>query len=222
VIRFGLLKLGVLLGVGAAAPIGPVNIEMARRTIRDGSRAGFALGCGGVSVDVLYAILSSQGLKRVIDHPAVMTTLGFAGTALLLWLAAMSLRAAWRATHIDGLETASTPTTPPRFAVRSAYVTGVLLMLLNPMTLAFWFVAVPGTLGPITKEPRHDLPMICAGVFVGTLAWVVAFTGLLSLGTRRARPRRRHLWIAVADAVGGLTLLGFAVLALWRLSRAFL
>jgi hypothetical protein len=94
------------------------------------------------------------------------------------------------------------------------------------MTLAFWFVAVPGTLGPITKEPRRDLPMICAGVFVGTLAWVVVFTGLLSLATRRARSRggatRRHAWLAFADLIGGFVLLGFALAALWRLSGAFL
>jgi hypothetical protein len=68
--------------------------------------------------------------------------------------------------------------------------------------------------------------MICAGVFVGTLAWVVVFTGLLSLATRRARSRggatRRHAWLAWADAIGGFVLLGFALAALWRLSGAFL
>ena len=95
------------------------------------------------------------------------------------------------------------------------------------MTLAFWFVAVPGSMGPITKEPSRDLPMICAGVFVGTLAWVVVFTGLLSLATRRTRSshrgvHRRHVWLASADAIGGLMLIGFALLALWRLSGAFL
>jgi hypothetical protein len=65
--------------------------------------------------------------------------------------------------------------------------------------------------------------MICAGVFAGTLAWVVAFNGLLRLASRRARAHgRRHLWLATADAFGGITLLGFALLALWRLRRPFL
>jgi uncharacterized membrane protein len=67
--------------------------------------------------------------------------------------------------------------------------------------------------------------MIGAGVFVGTLAWVVVLTGLLSLATGRARSRgatRRHEWLAWADAIGGFVLLGFALAALWRLSGAFL
>src|SRR5439155_10800970 len=137
-----------------------------------------------------------------------------------------SLRAAWRATTVDPIETGSTSHSPPvqppppAPAVRNAYLTGVLMTLLNPMTLGFWFVAVPGALVPITKEPSRDLPMICAGVFVGTLAWVVLFAGLLALATRdsgRRRPRHRRAWLAAADALGGLTLLGFALLALWRL-----
>ena len=215
----GLLKFGILLGIGAAAPIGPVNVEIARRTLRGGFGAGFALGCGAVSVDVLYAILASQGLKRVLDRPAVAITLGVAGAAVLLYLATMCLRAAWRAMKTDPLAVeavASAP--PPRNSAGGAYLTGVLMTLLNPLTLAFWFVAVPGAVGPITEEPRRDLPMICAGVFVGTLGWVVLFSGVLALLGRYRRP----WWTAFADALGGITLLAFALLALWRLRGSFL
>jgi L-lysine exporter family protein LysE/ArgO len=213
--EFGAAEIRAVAGVGAAAPIGPVNVEIARRTLRGGFRAGFALGCGAVSVDVFYAILSSQGLKRVVARPGVVATLGVAGAAMLLYLAGMSFRAAWRARKADPIETGS----QRRETVRGAYVTGVLMTLLNPMTLGFWFVAVPGALGPITEEPSRDLPMICAGVFVGTLGWVVLFAGLLALAGRR---HRRRAWLAAADALGGATLLGFALLALWRLRGAFL
>ena len=217
----GLLKLGILLGLGAAAPLGPVNVEIARRTLRAGFLTGFALGCGAVSVDVLYAVLSSQGLKRMLDRPAVLTALGFAGVGLLLYLAAACFRGAWRALRADPL--AANPakdaaTVARRQSVRGAYVTGVLMTLLNPMTIAFWFVAVPGTVGPITEEPTRDLPMICAGVFAGTLGWVVAFAGLLALAGRWRRP----WWFAAADLAGGITLLGFALVALWRLRGPFL
>lgn len=221
VLNIGLLKFGVLLGIGAAAPIGPVNVEIARRTLRGGFRAGCALGCGAVSVDVFYAILASQGLRRVLDRPAIMLALGIAGATMLLWLAIMCFRGARHAWHADPITAAESKTATGQ-SVHAAYVTGVLMTLLNPITLAFWFVAVPGALGPITEEPRRDLPMICAGVFVGTLSWVVFFAGLLALLGRRLTSRRRAAWLAVADLVGGLTLLGFAILALWRLRVAFL
>jgi L-lysine exporter family protein LysE/ArgO len=215
-----LLELGIVLGLGAAAPLGPVNVEIARRTLRSGFPTGFALGCGAVSVDVLYAVLSSQGLKRVLHQPAVLKGLGLAGVVLLLYLAAMCFRGVWLVMRAGAVDTLAQDDAraKPRAAVHTAYVTGVLMTLLNPMTVMFWFIAVPGTLGPITEEPTRDLPMICAGVFAGTLGWVVAFAGLLALAGRWRRP----WWFAAADLAGGLTLLGFALLTLWRLRGPFL
>jgi threonine/homoserine/homoserine lactone efflux protein len=138
-LSLGLLKFGVLLGIAAAAPIGPVNVEIARRTLRRGFSAGFALGCGAVSVDVFYAILSSQGVKRlVIDRPLVMQTLGYAGAAMLLWLGGMSLRAAWRATKVDPLAEAESHPAAPSRACRgrrrrkSSAGHGLVLRLLAP------------------------------------------------------------------------------------------
>lgn len=221
---YGLLKLGILLGVGAAAPIGPVNVEIARRTLRGGFRSGFALGCGAVSVDVFYAILSSLGLGRVLDNRTVFWTLAVGGVAFLLYLAVLCFRAAWRALKVDPIDVAAHERRPgppvggAARGTRGAYVAGVLMTLLNPMTLAFWFVAVPGTLGPITDGTGRGLPTICAGVFVGTLGWVVGFAGILALAGKYRKP----WWLAAADLAGGATLLAFAGAGLWRLARPFL
>lgn len=218
-----LLKLGIVLGIGAAAPIGPVNVEIARRTLRGGFGQGFALGCGAVSVDVLYATFSSLGLGRVLDRPAVLWTVAVGGIVFLVYLAALCFRAAGRALKADPIgapEGGVVLETQPGggAAARRAYTAGLLMTLLNPMTLAFWFVAVPGTLGPITNGAGGQLPMICGGVFVGTLGWVVAFAGTLALAGRYRKP----WWLAAADLVGGATLLAFAGAALWRLARPFL
>ena len=63
-----LILKGVALGLGAAVPIGPVNVELARRTLRGGFSRGFALGCGAVTADVTYAILASFGLGPVLKR----------------------------------------------------------------------------------------------------------------------------------------------------------
>lgn len=200
-LRPSLVLEGLALGLGAAVPIGPVNVEIARRVLRNGFRNGFALGCGAVSIDVTYAIFSSLGLRPVLNRPVLLWPLAIGGIALLTFLGVLSLRSAAGALKADPLRD------PPRpGSVHGAYLTGLLMTLLNPMTLAFWFVAVPGTVGSITRDPGHDLPIICAGVFVGTIAWVLFFCTSLSLLGRWRRP----WWLTVADAVGGLMLLGFA------------
>ena len=195
-------------------PIGPVNVEIARRTIRGGFWAGFALGCGAVTVDVSYAIASSLSLGQMLNRRAVVWPLTIGGIVFLLYLAFLALRGAVRDLKTDPL--AHAHAAPPRGSV--AYVTGILMTLLNPMTLAFWFLVLPGDIGIITKDPARDLPMICIGVFIGTLGWVLSFAGALHAAGRW----RRNWWLAAADAVGGLVLFAFALAGLWRAMRLLL
>lgn len=205
---------GIVLGLGAAVPIGPVNVEIARRTLRQGFAAGFALGCGAVSVDVTYAVLTSLSLGRALNRPAVLWPTAILGTAFLLYLAFLSFRGAWRDWRADPLNGA----TPPFQGHRGGYLTGVAMTLLNPMTLAFWFVAVPGRVGLLATNPRRDLPTLCLGVFLGTLGWVIGFAGLLD----KAGRWRRNWWLPLADALGGLALLALAGAGLWRACRSLL
>jgi threonine/homoserine/homoserine lactone efflux protein len=181
-----LVMRGMLLGIGAAAPIGPVNVEIARRTFRAGFWAGFALGCGAVTVDIAYAVLSSLSLQAVLNRPAVLWPIQIAGIGFLLYLGMLSFRSAARVWN--GGDEAPKSDSGPRHG--TAYLTGLAMTLLNPMTLAFWFLAVPAAIGAIAKAPGHDLPVICIGVFIGTIAWVIGFAGAMA-PIRMAGRRRR-------------------------------
>jgi L-lysine exporter family protein LysE/ArgO len=211
----GLFTSSVLLGLGAAVPIGPVNVQIARRVLRGGFLAGFALGCGAVTVDVLYAVLTSFGIQWVAQSKFLGWFLRIGGVLLLSYLGVMSLlgeREAWRADPI------STPGAASPAGAGRAYASGLLMTLFNPMTLAFWFVAVPFLAVHGGTGARQHLPLVCAGVFVGTIGWVVFFTGALALAGRF----RRNGWLAGADAVGGAVLLVFAAAALLSSVRALL
>jgi chemosensory pili system protein ChpE len=203
---------GILLGLGAAVPIGPVNVQIARRTLRDGFARGVALGSGAVTVDVTYAILSTLGLRTIGNRPAVVIPLTVAGALLLGYLGVQSLLAARKTMHDDPLET--TAQADP--SAGGAYVTGLLMTLLNPMTLGFWFVAVPAAVGVSGEAAPARLPMTCIGVFLGTAAWVLFFAGCLSLAGRH---RHRGRLLATADVVGGGVLLFTATASLWSLGK---
>ena len=210
---------GVALGLGAAVPIGPVNVQIARRALRWGFWQGFALGCGAVTADVTYAALGSLGLRRVFALPVVEWAVRVGGVAILAYLGALCLRgerAAFRADPIAA-RGAGAETAPGESRV-AAYFTGLAMTLFNPMTLAFWFVAVPALVGSVAEDLGRELPLVAAGVFIGTLLWVVTFAGALALAGRY----RRNWWLAAADAAGGATLLVFAAAALLSYIRSFL
>jgi len=203
----GMLVRGILLGLGAAVPIGPVNVEIARRTLRHGFSGGFLLGCGACSADVLYAIVTSLSLRPALAITSFRLAAGGIGAALLAFLGVMSLRAAWRQRHQDVTDPA-----PPAVSGRSHYLVGLLMTLFNPFTIMFWFVAVPGLVGALTDAPGRDLPLLCAGVFSGAFSWVIIFTSLLTFLGRWRRP----WWLIAADLLGGGLLLVFAGLTLWE------
>jgi L-lysine exporter family protein LysE/ArgO len=213
-----ILVKGILLGLGAAVPIGPVNVQLARQALRRGFLAGFALGCGAVTVDVLYAVLANVGVQRLVRSAAVEWTLRVGGIALLTHLALACLRGEREAWSADLVTTGAAPATNPGAGPGRAYATGVLMTLLNPMTLAFWFVAVPALAGPVAAGVGPQLPLVCAGVFIGTISWVVLFAGVLALAGRF----RRNWWLAAADAAGGAALLVFAAAALLSSIRSLL
>ncbi len=202
---------GVLIGLGAAVPLGPVNVEIARRTLRGGFWSGFFLGAGACSIDVVYAVLTTFSVGRFLDIKQVEIPLSVGAMLLLGYLGFLCLRSAWRFRPVDE----SVPATSGGVSWVRGYTTGLLMTLFNPMTLAFWFVGLPGIAGAVQKSV---LPLICFGVFLGTISWVIAFSGTLSALGRF----RRGTWMRLADVFGGVTLIGFAAAVFLRSIRPHL
>jgi len=211
---FPLILRGCLLGIGAAAPVGPVNVEIARRTLKRGLRAGFALGCGAVTVDVSYAVVASLSLGSMMKNLWALRIVGLCGAAILAWLGIASLRGAFAVAPIAE----ANPDSAPQPQAQRNYLTGLLMTAVNPMTLVFWFAVVPGTVPAGAAHPVRDLLFVCVGVFLATIGWVIGFAGTLAfLGSFG-----KQKWVRIVDAAGGVILLAFAAFAIWRVARSFL
>src|SRR4051794_20490183 len=178
---------GITLGLGVAAPIGPVNVEIARRAIRGGFVAGFLLGLGAVTVDVTYVVLASFSVRLFLDRPRIMLFMGVAGGAFLVLLGVECLRSVrkeWEEGHEEAAEGGETQSPQDgQIKPRRNYLTVLVMTALNPMTLAFWFFA-PKMTG--VKE-AGEMPMLCAGVAVGTSSWVCFFAALMSAAGRKGK-----------------------------------
>jgi len=221
----GILWKGITLGLGAAAPIGPVNVEIARRAIRGGFLSGFLLGLGAVTVDVTYVVLASFSVRLFLDRPRIMLGMGVAGGAFLVLLGIeclRGLRKEWLEADKEVIEggegvppgTADTAVAHHAARLSRNYLTGLVMTALNPMTLAFWFFA-PKMTG--VKEAR-EMPLLCAGVAAGTFLWVCFFASLMSAAGKKGKARA----VALANLAGGLTLLGFGGRAIWQVVRPYL
>lgn len=231
-------RTGLVLGIGAAVPPGPVNLEIARRTVGGGFVAGASVGLGAVTVDVGFALLlwvGVLGLLQAVPGIRVPVTLAGVGVLAYLGLAAMAdfrrrlgLTPPTLAAPTNAAELSPTvaelpldsvaPSAPTlRRASASGYLTGVVLCATSPYQAAWWLMGVPAVLDNGTRAgaARQAGAAVCAGVVVATLLWVAFFTTVL---TRLRTLDRRRRWLPAAmDLIGGVVLLSFAGLTAWKL-----
>ena len=158
-----------------------------------------------MTVDVGYAIVSCLGVRPLLNYPQALRIIGVAGAVLLAWLAAMSFKSAAGPQLFVGQSNSPVGS-------HTNYITGLLMTSLNPMTLLFWFIAVPATMGQIAADAGKQMPVACAGVFIAAFSWVCFFAGLMSFVGRKSN----QSWLRLADVVGGILLLGFAGVAMWH------
>jgi len=198
-----LLGTGFLLGWSVAWPPGPINAEIARRCLARGFWAGFGLLLGACSGDALWAILVSLGVGVLFAGPTARIVMGAVSVALLLVLAFLFLRGAWRALR-DGAAPASA-----RFdGRRASYLLGATMALTSPWNLAFWLAAIGRP-----EFSRHGTPallVVVAAVIAGALAWGLIWSGSVVLLHRQAGAGGRW-WDVGVKVLTAALMLYFAI-----------
>lgn len=78
---------GILIGVMASAPMGPVGILCIQRTLNKGRWYGFVTGIGAALSDIIYALITGYGMSFVMDlitNPTNRFWLQILGSIILL------------------------------------------------------------------------------------------------------------------------------------------
>ena len=59
---------GMMIGIIASAPMGPVGVLCLQRTLNKGRWYGFITGCGAALSDLFYALITGYGMSFVFDY----------------------------------------------------------------------------------------------------------------------------------------------------------
>jgi threonine/homoserine/homoserine lactone efflux protein len=203
---------GFVLGWSVAWPPGPINAEIVRRGLARGFAPAYAVGVGAACGDVVWAVAVVLGAGALIGSAEAKLSLELLSTALLLLLAAVYLRGAWRGMALRRAGTASEP--PGRFdGARGGYLLGLGLALSSPWNIAFW-LAVIGR--PQTLQAGLAGALVVAGaVLLGTNLWVLSLSGAVVVLRLRFAS---GAWDAIAKGATGLLMLYFAGAGVQRLA----
>lgn len=199
------LIFGLLLGWGVAIPLGPMNLEIIRRSLRYGSLYGLALGTGACSADVTFLALLSLGALTILEHPLVLQIVGILGSLVLAYFGYSALKmrshAQWGATS----ELQKT------YSLFRHWAEGYALTFLNPYTIIFWS-SVSSQIALTAQSGQYAIYYAGAGVLLGTCSWNVGLTTFIHF-------TRHHFsakMMRVFNILGGLMLIGFSIAGLWK------
>ncbi|HEX3879832.1 MAG TPA: LysE family transporter [Bryobacteraceae bacterium] len=195
-----LLLRGAAAGVAISAPVGPVNVLCASRTLSKGWFSGLISGLGAAAADTFYGAIAGFSISIVISFLIrQQSKLRFFGGILLILLgiwyyfkrpAPLSKDGEGEATHSD-------------------FVTTFLLNLTNPTTVLS-FLAVLAVLG---LSEQRDAPLtliMIGGIFAGAMIWWIILISVIN-SFRDKFNDRSMFWM---NRIGGLAIGAFGIVML--------
>jgi threonine/homoserine/homoserine lactone efflux protein len=171
-----LILSGVVMGLIAAVPIGPVNLICIRRTFAFGSLNGFVSGLGAALGDGVFAAVTGFGLTAIAQLiEGYATIIELIGGAMMVYFGYRTFIAP-PLTKDENCESDGATN------LARAMLSTFFLTITNPATLLF-FTGMFAGLGGLTggAGSYNDAGFVVAGVVAGSAGWWLVLTTLIGL-----------------------------------------
>lgn len=164
---------GILIGMIASAPMGPVGVLCVQRTLNKGRWYGFVTGVGAALSDIIYAGITGFGMSLVMDFVNDQQNrfyLQIAGSVLLLAFGVYTYRSdPTRNMHRSGTNKGS---------LTHNGVTAFLVTFSNPLII-FLFLACYAQFAFVMPNHPFEMFMGFLSIFGGALLWWFGLTWLI-------------------------------------------
>ncbi|MCB8963492.1 MAG: LysE family transporter [Bacteroidales bacterium] len=198
-----LLLKGIIIGLVASIPLGPIGVICIQRTINKGKISGFFSGLGAATADTIFAAIAGFSLSYIINFiEERQIIIEFVGGIIVILL---------------GLKTFYTnPVSQLRRHKKKKnkliedFISVLLLTSTNPFAI-FFFVALFAAAGIVHHSHSMALSSVALiGVFLGGTLWWYTLSSLVNLF--RHKFRLKQLWWI--NKIAGAVILLLGVLAI--------
>ena len=185
---------GFLLGMGAAIPLGPINILLMNTALRD-YKGAVTIGFGALSADTVYLTMILLGIATFLNQPAILNILGILGSIFLLYLAYLIFK---NRNNILGVQKKSRSS---KSLIRF-YLQGFTLTFVNPYTVAFWL-----SIAGYTSHKDLDPIITIFGMLCALFLWVMLMPYFVHRSKHRISQRVSY-YLSLSSSI---VLLGFGL-----------
>jgi len=195
---------GIMIGIIASAPMGPVGILCIQRTLNKGRWYGFVTGIGAAISDIIYALFTGLGMSFVMDlinDSGNKFLLQISGSIMLLMFGIYSFRSnPTKNIHVSGKQ---------KGTLIHNCITAFLVTFSNPLII-FLFMASFAQFAFIV--PNHPLEMTIGyiSIVIGALLWWFGLTWLID----KIRGKFDNNGIVLINKVIGSAVIIFSLIVL--------
>ncbi len=170
----------------AVAP-GPDNIFVLTQSVARGTRYGIAIASGLISGCIVHTSIVALGFGAVIkNNDWLLYGIKIAGAIYLIYLA-------WQVYSAPS-EITFSASGPQARNLRSSYIKGVTMNLLNPKVTLFFLALLPQFLQPIPLADWIQI-YILGGIFM--IVSLIVFYGIAFLAGRISQFLQRASWFGI-------------------------
>ena len=159
---------GLLVGMVASAPMGPVGVLCIQRTLNKGRWYGLVTGLGAALSDIIYALVTGLGMSFVlefIEQPRTMYFLQLFGSIILIAFGYYTFRTK---PHLR-------PSSSKRNSLMKNFASGFAVTVSNPLII-FLFLALFARFTFVVPEHIGQQTLGYLSIFLGAMLWWYGLT----------------------------------------------
>lgn len=148
---------GMVLGLTAAVPLGPINLLMMNESLKS-YQNGVFVGLGAMSADTTFLLLIFFGLGSYFENTMVLKSISFFGALFLLFMA--------HGIYTKRNEPIKKVSIDTKGSLIKHYTKGYVLTIFSPYTVLFWLSVA--TLSMSKVYPLY----IMSGMLFAIFIWI--------------------------------------------------
>lgn len=195
---------GLIIGMVASAPMGPVGILCIQRTMNKGRWYGFVTGIGAAISDLIYAIITGVGMSFVIEFindPTIKFWFQIIGSVVLLFFGVYC----WRSDPRKNMR----QTNKKKGTLLHNGITAFLVTFSNPLII-FLFMATFAQFAFVIPDHPLEMTLGFMSIIGGALLWWYGLTWLVD----KVRGKFDETGIVIINKIIGTLVIVFSLAVL--------
>ncbi len=197
---------GIIIGISASIPLGPIGVLVIQRTLNKGRLSGFISGLGAALSDTIYAIIAGFSLSFIVGFiETQMLWIQIIGASVLIGLG-LKIFYTNPATQLRRQKKRSSSLVQDLFST-------FILTITNPLAVFLFLAFFAGFRVVEAEQSLYDRFMLIIGVFAGASLWWFTLSSLINM-LRSKINLRRLFWL---NKIAGSTIIVLVCVAffLW-------